>query len=81
MRAIKASIPVEFCSERDGRVSIKLGGLGGGNGFREVEGGVGVGAGLVGLSASPLFALNESARHHKTPRAFRHEEGREQCLS
>lgn len=24
------AIPVEFCSERDGRVSIKLGGLGGG---------------------------------------------------
>ena len=65
--AAASVLPVEFCSERDGRVSIKLGGLGGGNGFREVEGGVGVEAGLDDLNASPLFDLNESATATQDP--------------
>lgn len=48
------SIPVEFCSDRDGRVSIKLGGLGGGCGLAR-------GAGLLGLKGSAIFGVNGSA--------------------
>lgn len=50
----EASVPVEFCSDRDGRVSTKLGGLGGGCGL-------GRGAGLLGFNGSAIFGVNESA--------------------